>query len=93
MHFIYWAHAYWKGTSGTIMVGLGGLGTIILTWDRMTTAEAGAAVVGLTLAMMKALDMFLDQTFARLAAGKTPIKLEGQNGHDTTHVSKSYPGQ
>lgn len=88
-HFIYWAHAYWKGISGTVLVILGGIPTTVLKWDTMSRAEALVAITGITVTAIKSLDMFLDQTTARLAAGKTPVKLEGQNGNDTSHITKS----
>lgn len=89
LHIIYWAHAYWKGISGTTLVVLGGLPTIVLKWDAMSTAEAAVSLICVTVTAIKSFDMFLDQTTSRLAAGKPPVKLEGQNGTShTEHTAK-----
>lgn len=89
LHFVFWAHAYWKGISGTLLVVLGGAPTIVLSWDTMLLSGKVVACIGLAVSAIKSLDMFLDQTTARIAAGKPPVKLEGQNGNDTAHVTKS----
>lgn len=86
---IYWKHAIWKGISGSTLVALGSAPTIILGWDAMSYSERTVACIGIIMAVIKSLDMFFDQTLARLAAGKLPVKLEGHNGQDTTYVTKS----
>ncbi len=86
---IYWKHAIWKAFSGSILVGLGTAPTVVLGWDTMITSGKIVAVIGIVVAVVKSLDMFFDQTMNRLAAGKLPVKLDGQNGVDTAHLKKS----
>jgi len=86
---IYWKHAVWKAFSGAALVGLGGAPTIVLSWETLTVAGKVVAMIGLLISIIKCLDMFFDTTVSRLAAGKLPVKLEGQNGHDTSHLTKT----
>ncbi len=78
---LYWKHAIWKVFSGTAIVFLSGL--IAMGQDAKTTS-----ILGLSISTVKALDMLFDQTMARLAAGKLPVQLPGQNGHDTAIIKK-----
>ena len=90
-HFepIYYKHAIWKAFSGALLVAGGAAPTIILGWDSMLPSGKMVACIGIGMSVVKSLDMFFDQTLARLTAGKLPVKLEGQNGHDTTHITKT----
>jgi hypothetical protein len=83
---IYWKHAIWKASSGAVLVLLGGIPTVVLGWDSMIISGKIVACTGLAAQVIKSLDMFGDQTMSRLAAGKLPVKLEGQNG--TKHITK-----
>ena len=85
---LYWKHAIWKMFSGVVVVVLGSMPTIVLNWDTMLPSGKLVALSGAAVSAVKALDMLLDQTMARLAAGKTPVQLPGQNGHDTAHIKK-----
>lgn len=86
---IYWKHAIWKILSGALLVGLGGAPTIVLGWDTMLMSGKIVAICGLVVSVIKSVDMLMDQTLSRLAAGKLPVKLDGQNGFDTTHITKT----
>jgi len=85
---LYWKHAIWKVFSGASMVFLGSLPTVILGWDTMLPSGKLVAVSGLAISVIKSIDMLFDQTMSRLAAGKLPVKLDGQNGHDTALTKK-----
>lgn len=86
---IYWKHAIWKAFSGAALVGLSSAPTVVLGWDTMILSGKIVAVMGIVVSVIKSLDMFFDQTLARLASGKLPVKLDGQNGHDTAHITKT----
>ena len=86
---VYKRHARWKAWSGTVVVGLSTAPTSILSWDTMLVSGKLVALSGILIAMIKAYDMFYDQTMSRVAAGKLPVKLDGQNGFDTTHMTKT----
>lgn len=85
---LYWKHAVWKVLSGALLVLLGSLPTVLLGWDTMLPSGKLVAVSGLAVSVIKSIDMLFDQTMSRLAAGKLPVKLDGQNGHDTAHLKK-----
>jgi len=86
---IYWKHAAWKAFSGSALVGLGSAPTVILGWDTMLLSGKLVACIGIAISIIKSLDMLFDQTLSRVAAGKLPVKLDGQNGFDTTHITKT----
>lgn len=89
---LYWKHAIWKAVSGTTMILLGAVTPLALLSESLSpaTKQAIAIVVSTLGAAIKGLDMFFDQTIARLAAGKTPVPLPGINGNggDTAHITK-----
>ena len=86
---IYWRHAIWKACSGAVLVAGGAAPTVILGWDTMILSGKIVACLGIFMSVIKSLDMFFDTTMNRLAAGKLPVKLDGQNGVDTAHLKKS----
>lgn len=86
---IYWKHAIWKAFSGPLLVVLGATPTVVLSWDTMLLSGKIVASVGLLMSWIKAIDLLFDQTMARLAAGKTPVPIAGQNGGDTQHSEKA----
>jgi len=86
---IYWKHAIWKAISGPLIVLLGAAPTVVLGWDTMLPSGKYVAVSGLLLTVIKSLDLLFDQTIARVAAGKTPMPIAGQNGGDTQHIQKT----
>ena len=90
---IYWKHAIWKALSGPLIVVLVATPTVVLGWDTMLLSGKIVAVTGLVVSWIKSIDLLFDQTMARLAAGKTPMPIPGQNGGDTTHIHKEPPGK
>ena len=90
---IYWKHAIWKAFSGPLIVVLVALPTVALNWDAMILSGKIVAASGLFLSWLKSLDLLFDQTMARLAAGKTPMPISGQNSGDTQHIQKEPPGK
>lgn len=85
---IVYFHALWSCLSGAALVGLSGAATLILAWDKLSTPERAVGLIGVATAVIKSLDMLFNNVMSRLVAGKLPVKLEGQNGFDTTHLEK-----
>ncbi len=77
---LYWKLAIWKAVSGSLLVLLGGSGSLVLNWDTMTLGGRIVAASGLAVGVLKFLDGFLDQTASRLAAGKPLVPIPGING-------------
>jgi len=90
---IYWKHAVWKAFSGPLLVVLGATPTVVLGWDTMLLSGKIVATTGLFMSWIKAIDLLFDQTMARLAAGKSPMPIQGQNGGDTQHNQSEAPGK
>ena len=95
----YWKLAIWKGFSGSLIVILGGLPTIILNWTDMSGGGQCVAIIGLVVSTVKFLDGFMDQTASRLAQGRPLIALPNvpdnevivQKTGDTTITVKPTP--
>ncbi len=88
---LYYKHAIWKAWSGAMLVLLGSAPTVVLGWDTMLISGKVVACIGLAIAVIKSLDLFFDQTLARLAAGKTPVQVINgqQQSSDTTIIKKT----
>lgn len=81
----YWKLAVWKACIGSVLCLAGVIPSLVLNWDTMTGAGRMVAVMGVIVALGKFLDGFFDQTFARLAQGKTLVQLPGMNGNSEAH--------
>lgn len=80
----YWKLVIWKASSGSVMVVLTGLPTVLLNWEVMNHTLRVISMCGLAAGVIKFLDGFFDQTYSRLAQGKSPIALPGMNGNGNT---------
>lgn len=91
----YWKLAIWKVYHGILTVIIGALPATIMNWHAMNNVEKIIAVGGVALAVHKFIDGFIDQTLARLVAGKSPIQLPGMNGgsHGQTEILKKTSEQ
>lgn len=85
---IHWVYACWKAVSGVVIVVGASAPTAILGWDTMLPSGKFVAILGLTVAGAKSLDMLFDQTMRRLSEGKTPVPINGNSGHHTEHIKK-----
>lgn len=74
---MYWKLAIWKAFAGSIVVVFGMAPSCVLNWDTMTTAGRIVAVGGVIVGLVKFLDALCDETVSRLAAGKTPVPVNG----------------
>lgn len=83
---MYYKHAIWKAFSGAALVVLGASPTVVLGWDTMLLSGKIVACMGIAVSVIKALDLFFDQTLARLDAGKPPVPLP--NVRDTAFMQK-----
>ena len=68
LNLLHWRLAIWKGCNGCLIVALGAIiGTLSnMNWSEMDGQSRFLFVCGISLSVLKSLDMLLDQTIARL---------------------------
>jgi hypothetical protein len=84
---MYWKLAIWKVTFGMFKVAVTGyLGaTTAVSWSSMSGEERFLVLLMIALAIGTFVDGFLDQTLARLVAGKPLVALPPVNGNGNGH--------
>jgi hypothetical protein len=74
VNLLHWRLAIWKGFNGTLIVALGAIiGTLSnMNWSEMDGQSRFLFICGISLSVLKSLDMLLDQTIAGLRAEDKP---------------------
>ena len=75
-NLLHWRLAIWKGFNGTMIVALGSIiGTLSnMNWDMMDGQSRFLFICGISLSVLKSLDMLLDQTISKLRDEDKPIE-------------------
>ncbi len=74
-NIVYYKLAIWKLGYGSFAVLVGAIPATIMNWYVMNGMEKSIAIGGLMLSVLKFIDGFIDQSLARLMAGKPLVSI------------------
>lgn len=94
---ILWLYAGWNTLTGVVIVVGATLPTIVLGWDMMLPSGKAVAIIGVTVAAWKAVDLEFRRIIRRVMEGKPPVEIpkNGNGGSsnggsgDTQHFPKT----